>query len=48
MCLRRRFDALGQDALLAATAKVNGVTLVTRNLADAAGLDADVLNPFEA
>ncbi len=36
------------DALLAATARVNGLTLVTRNLADVAGLDVDVLNPFEA
>lgn len=35
------------DALLAATAKVNGLTLVTRNVADVAGLDVDVLNPFE-
>lgn len=36
------------DALLAATAKVNDLTLVTRNVADVAGLDVDVLNPFEA
>lgn len=36
------------DALLAATAKANGLTLVTRNAADVAGLDVDVLNPFEA
>jgi predicted nucleic acid-binding protein len=35
------------DALLAATAKVYGLTLVTRNLADVAGLEVDVLNPFE-
>jgi predicted nucleic acid-binding protein len=35
------------DALLAATAKVHGMTLVTRNIVDVAGLDADVLNPFE-
>lgn len=35
------------DALLAATAKANGLTLVTRNGADVAGLDVDVLNPFE-
>jgi len=35
------------DALLAATAKANGLTLVTRNEADVAGLDVDVLNPFE-
>ena len=29
-------------------AQVNGLTLLTRNLADVAGLDTDVLNPFEA
>lgn len=34
------------DTLLAATAKANGLTLVTRNEADVAGLDVDVLNPF--
>lgn len=34
------------DALLAATAKVNDLTLVTRNAADMAGLDVAVLNPF--
>jgi predicted nucleic acid-binding protein len=36
------------DALLAATAKVNGMTLVTRNAAHVAGLGVGVLNPFEA
>lgn len=36
------------DALLAATAKANGLILVTRNVADVAGLGVDVLNPFEA
>ncbi len=36
------------DALLAATAKANGLILVTRNVADVAGLDVEVLNPFEA
>ena len=35
------------DALLAATARTNGLTLVTRNAADVAGLDVEVLNPFE-
>ena len=34
------------DALLAATAKANGLTLVTRNAADVAGLGVEVLNPF--
>ena len=36
------------DALLAATAKANGLTLVTRNGADVAGLGIEVLNPFES
>lgn len=36
------------DGLLAATAKIHGMTLVTRNQSDVAGLGADVLNPFEA
>lgn len=34
------------DALLAATAKVNRMTLVTRNISDVADLGADVLDPF--
>jgi predicted nucleic acid-binding protein len=34
------------DGLLAATAAVNGLTLVTRNERDVAGLGATVLNPF--
>jgi hypothetical protein len=34
------------DGLLAATAKVRGLTLVTRNDADVADLGARVLNPF--
>jgi predicted nucleic acid-binding protein len=35
------------DALLAATAKINNLTLVTRNESDVASLGAAVLNPFE-
>jgi toxin FitB len=35
------------DALLAATAKVHGMTLVTRNTLDVADLDVSVLNPFD-
>ena len=34
------------DGLLAATAKVHGLTLVTRNVLDVQGLDVDLLNPF--
>jgi predicted nucleic acid-binding protein len=35
------------DALLAATASVHGLVLVTRNAVDVAGLGVRVLNPFE-
>ena len=35
------------DALLAATAKMNGMTLVTRNVSDVVDLGVHVLNPFE-
>lgn len=34
------------DGLLAATAAINGLTLVTRNEHDIAGLGAAILNPF--
>ena len=35
------------DGLLAATAKIHRMTLVTRNIADIADLDVPILNPFE-
>ena len=35
------------DGLLAATAKIHHMTLVTRNDSDVAGLGATVLNPFQ-
>ena len=35
------------DTLLAATAKIHRMTLTARNVADVAGLGADVLNPFD-
>jgi hypothetical protein len=34
------------DGLLAATARTHGLTLVTRNEADFAGVDIAILNPF--
>jgi predicted nucleic acid-binding protein len=34
------------DALLAASAKVHGMTLATRNVSDVADLSADFVNPF--
>lgn len=35
------------DGLLAATAKIHGMTLVTRNVGDVADLGAALVNPFE-
>jgi len=35
------------DALLAATARANNLTFVTRNGKDVAGVGIDILNPFE-
>jgi hypothetical protein len=35
------------DGLLAATAKIHRLTLVTRNIADIADLGVHILNPFE-
>ena len=34
------------DGILAATAKVHDLTLVTRNVSDVSGLGVQVLNPF--
>ena len=36
------------DGLLAATARVHDMQLVTRNTADVEGLGVPVLNPFDA
>jgi predicted nucleic acid-binding protein len=46
-CMSAKRPVSTVDALLAATAKVQRMILVTRNVADAADLGAKVLNPFE-
>ena len=35
------------DALIATTARVHGMTLVTRNINDMVGMDVPLLNPFD-
>jgi predicted nucleic acid-binding protein len=42
----RRSKALTEDALIAATAKVHGFTLATRNVRDFQGWGLQLVNPF--
>ena len=43
----RRPDTLYEDAMIAAAARVHGLTVVSRNVADFKALGQVVLNPFE-
>lgn len=47
-CLAARRSLHVVDSLLAATAIAKGLRLVTRNVADVAGLGAVLLNPFQS
>jgi predicted nucleic acid-binding protein len=44
--MHRKSDTLYEDAMIAATAKVNGLTIATRNVADFNALGVQVFNPF--
>jgi toxin FitB len=44
--MHRRSDTRYEDAMIAATAKVHGLTVATRNLSDFNELGLKVFNPF--
>lgn len=46
--MHRRSDTVYEDAMIAATAKVHGLTVVTRNVADFKAFGVPLLNPFKA
>lgn len=46
--MHRRSGTLYEDAMIAATAAVHQLTVVTRNVADFAAFGVPLLNPFEA
>jgi hypothetical protein len=45
--MHRSSDTLYEDAMIAATAGLHQLTVVTRNVADFANFDVPVLNPFK-
>jgi toxin FitB len=46
--MHRKPDTVYEDAMIAATAKVHGLTVVTRNVADFKHFGVPLLNPFKA
>lgn len=46
--MHRKSDTLYEDAMIAATAQVHGLTIATRNVADFQALGFEAFNPFVA
>jgi predicted nucleic acid-binding protein len=46
--MHRRSDTVYEDAMIAATAQIHGLTVVTRNIADFKAFGVPLLNPFRA
>ena len=46
--MHRKSDTVYEDAMIAATAKLHGLTVVTRNVADFKSFGVPLLNPFKA
>ena len=45
--MHRKSDTLYEDAMIAATAMVHSLTVVTRNVTDFSSFGVKLLNPFE-
>lgn len=46
--MHRLSDTVYEDAMIAATARIHGLTVATRNVADFKGFGVPLLNPFKA